>query len=585
MKRTHTCGELNKEWIGKEVTLSGWVNGNRDHGELTFIDLRDKEGITQLVFNPQVDKELHWAGKQLRNEYVISLRGVVSLRPEGTANPKLSTGDIEILVKELEVLNKSLVSPFEITDDAKISEDLRLTYRYLDLRRPLMQKNFRFRHRVSQLVRKFLDKQGFIEIETPVLTKSTPEGARDYLVPSRLSPGKFYALPQSPQLFKQILMVAGVEKYFQIVRCFRDEDLRRDRQPEHTQIDLEMSFIEPEDIFALIEEMISGLFEEMLKIKIKIPFPRISYYEAIDRFGTDRPDMRFEMELVDVTGIVKKSDFEIFKEVINKGGLVKGVKADGCGDFSIRQLDDLRKFALGLGAKGLVWFKIGQDRVSSPVAKFFKPSVIEELSGVMAAKKGDLLLFIADKPPVVHNYLAELRLHLAGKLNLTAAGKYNFSWIIDFPLLEWNEEENRFQARHHPFTAPQDEDLSLLFNEPGRVRAKAYDLVLNGVEIGGGSIRIHKPELQKKVFKALKMDQNRIKEKFGFLLDALEYGAPPHGGIALGLDRLLMLMLSLPTIRDVIAFPKTQKAACLMTGAPDQVEASQLRELGLTTKR
>ncbi|MEA3328193.1 MAG: aspartate--tRNA ligase [Candidatus Omnitrophota bacterium] len=585
MKRTHTCGELNTKWIGKEVVLSGWVSGNRDHGELTFIDLRDKSGITQLVFNPQADKQLHQSAKQLRSEYVISVRGIVSRRPEGTVNPKLSTGEIEILAREIKVLNKSLVSPFEIADNVKISEDLRLTYRYLDLRRSLMQKNLRFRHSVCQVVRRFLDQQGFIEVETPILTKSTPEGARDYLVPARLNPGKFYALPQSPQLFKQILMVAGVEKYFQIVRCFRDEDLRRDRQPEHTQIDIEMSFIEPEDIFGLIEKMLSGLFEKMLGVKIELPFPRISYSEATGKFGTEKPDTRFKMELVDITGIAGRSDFEIFKKAVRQGNFVKGIKVDGCSKFSIRQLDDLRKFVLGLGAKGLVWFKVEKNKFSSPVSKFFKDPVIKELSRAMAAQEGDLLLFVADQPVIVLRCLAELRLHLARELKLIPKDRYNFSWILDFPLLEWSEEDSRFQARHHPFTAPRDEDLGLLFKEPGRVRARAYDLVLNGIEVGGGSIRIHKPDVQEKVFKALKIDQEAVKEKFGFLLDALKYGAPPHGGIALGLDRLLMLMLGLPTIRDVIAFPKTQKAACLMTGAPDQVEARQVKELGLVVKK
>lgn len=585
MKRTHTCGELNKSWIEKEVVLCGWVSGNRDHGDLTFIDLRDKDGVTQLVFNPKIDKELHKFAKQLKIEYVISIQGIVSERPEGRDNPKLSTGEIEVLVKKLEVLNKSLLPPFEISDKIKVSEELRLAYRYLDLRRPIMQKNLWFRHAVCQSVRKFLDKRGFVEIETPVLTKSTPEGARDYLVPSRLNPGKFYALPQSPQLFKQILMVAGFEKYFQIVRCFRDEDLRKDRQPEHTQIDIEMSFTEPEDIFDLIEKMLSDLFKKMLKIKIKAPFRRISYSEAIDRFGTDRPDIRFKMEIMDVTEIVGKSDFEIFKNVIKKGGAVKGINVRGCSSFSIRRLDDLRKFVSDLGAQGLVWFKVEGDKFSSPVIKFFSPSIIKKLSRLMTARKGDLLLFVADKPLAALSCLGELRLHLAKDLKLAPENRYDFCWITDFPLLEWSEEENRFKARHHPFTAPRNEDLPLLFKDPGRVRAEAYDLVLNGVEIGGGSIRIHKTDIQQKVFKALKIDQRLVEERFGFLLDALRYGAPPHGGIALGLDRLLMVMLSLPTIRDVIAFPKTQKAACLMSGAPDEVELKQLKELGLTIKR
>ncbi len=557
----------------------------RDHGNLTFIDLRDRSGITQLVFNSNLDKNLHGFAKQLRSEYVVSIQGVVSKRPEGTANSKLSTGEIEVSVKKLEILNKSLVPPFEISDDVSVSEELRLGYRYLDLRRPRMHGNLRFRHKVSQLVRTFLDKQGFIEVETPVLTKSTPEGARDFLVPARLNPGKFYALPQSPQLFKQILMVAGVEKYFQIVRCFRDEDLRRDRQPEHTQIDIEASFIEPEDIFILIEKMLAGLFKGSLGVKIKTPFRRISYHEVIDRFGTDKPDMRFKMELIDVTEIVKEGEFKIFRKAVEDGGIVKGINARGCGNFSVKQLDELREFSLLNGARGLAWLKVAGDGVTSPIAKFFSPGVIKKLLKAMDGRKGDLLLFVADQAPVVSTCLGRLRLRLASilKLDLKKSG-YDFSWIVDFPLLEWNEEEARYQARHHPFTAPREEDIPLLFEEPARVKARAYDLVLNGVEVGGGSIRIHKEDLQKKVFKAMGIEQKKAEERFGFLLRALRYGAPPHGGIALGLDRLLMLMLSLDTIRDVIAFPKTQKAVCLMTGAPDEIEQEQLKELGLTLR-
>ncbi len=584
MRKTHSCGALRRADIGKKVVLCGWIAARRDHGGLIFIDLRDREGVTQLVFNPEVDKKLLINARSLKSEFVIEVTGEVTRRPNGTENPKLPTGEVEVLAKELKILNPSLTPPFEIADDIKISEDLRLTYRWLDLRRPWMQRNLKERHRATQLIRGFLDKDGFIEVETPALTKSTPEGARDYLVPSRLNPGKFYALPQSPQLFKQIMMVAGFERYFQIARCFRDEDLRRDRQPEHTQIDIEMSFIEREDIFDLVERMLVKLFKQMLGVKLKRPFRRITYHEAMSRFGTDKPDPRFGMELVDVTHIVKEADFKVFKDVIKDGGLVKGINAKGCSRYSSRELERLTEFVGAFGAKGLAWFKVVKHGLSSPIAKFFEARTLASLAAAVKAEVGDLLLFVAAKEDVVGGSLAQLRLHLAHKLNLIPKGSYELTWVLDFPLLEWNEDEQRYQSRHHPFTSPVDEDVGLLSAEPAKVRAKAYDLILNGIEIGGGSIRIHKEEVQQKAFETLGIGSKEARKRFGFLLEALKYGAPPHGGIALGLDRLLMIMLNLATIRDVIAFPKTQKAICLMTGAPTEVEPKQLKELSLTVK-
>ncbi len=581
MKRTHSCGELKKKDIDKEVTLCGWVQKRRDHGGLIFIDLRDREGITQVVFNPKISKESHRKAQGLRSEYVLSVGGKVSPRPRGTENKSLPTGEIEVLASKLEILNESQTPPFEIADRVKALEDLRLRYRYLDLRRRPMQENIILRHRVAKATRDFLDKKGFIEVETPILTKSTPEGARDYLVPSRVNPGRFFALPQSPQLFKQMLMVAGFDRYFQIARCFRDEDLRADRQPEHTQIDLEASFVEPGDIYALIEEMMSYLFKATLGVRIKRPFPITTYQEVMDRFGTEKPDIRFDLELIDVTEIGKEGDYRIFKEAAS----IKGIRAPKGENLSLKEIEKLSEIALVYGAKGLAWLKVTKEGMASPIAKFFSEKVKNSLMRKMKAEEGDLLLFIADKPEIANGALGQVRLALGRKLRLINEKGYRFLWVIDFPLLEFDEEEKRFKAMHHPFCMPKEGDLPLLEKEPLKVRSKTYDLVLNGVELGTGSIRIHDPRLQKRVFRLLGLGEEEISFKFGFFLEALEYGAPPHGGIALGLDRLVMIMAGRETIRDTIAFPKTQRATSLLTGSPSLVSEEQLKELRLKIER
>ncbi len=581
MMRTHSCGELKKKDMGKEVTLCGWVQKRRDHGGLIFIDLRDREGITQVVFNPKVSKESHRKAHELRGEYVLSVKGKVSKRPKGTENKSLPTGQIEVLASKLNILNKSQTPPFEVADSVRALEDLRLKYRYLDLRRRPMQKNIILRHRVAKDIRDFLDSKGFIEIETPILTKSTPEGARDYLVPSRVNPGRFFALPQSPQLFKQMLMVAGFDKYFQIAKCFRDEDLRADRQPEHTQIDLEASFVEQEDIYALIEEMMHYLFKATLGVKIKRPFPVITYQEAMNKFGSDKPDTRFSLELIDVTKVGKKSDFRIFKEAES----IKGIRVPKGEKLSLREIKALTEIATLYGAQGLAWLKLTKEGLKSPIAKFFSEKERNNLIREMKAKEGDLLLFVADKKEIVHETLGQVRLALGKKPSFINKKEHNFLWVIDFPLVEFDEEEKRFKAMHHPFCMPQEEDLALLEKEPLKVRSKTYDLVLNGVELGTGSIRIHDSNLQKRIFQLLGIGEKEIFSKFGFFLEALEYGAPPHGGIALGLDRLVMIMAGRETIRDVIAFPKTQRATSLLTGSPSSVTEEQLKELQLKIER
>nr|WP_204988841.1 aspartate--tRNA ligase [Sporohalobacter salinus] len=578
LERDYYCGELSSEEIGEEVTLMGWVQRRRDHGGLIFSDLRDRFGLVQVVFSPQEAKEAFKKAENLRKEYVIAVTGEVNKRPEGTINPELATGEIEVNVKEIEILNEADTPPLQIAEDSEVGEDLRLKYRYLDLRRPDMQENMILRHKVKKAVRNYLDEKDFLEIETPMLTKSTPEGARDYLVPSRVNTGEFYALPQSPQLFKQLLMVSGMERYYQITRCFRDEDLRADRQPEFTQIDMEMSFVDEDDVISLVEGMVQEIFVTAGLDK-PTEFSYMSYQEAMDRFGTDRPDLRFGLELIDISEIVKDSEFNVFSGTVANGGEVKGINAKGCADFSRKDLDDLTDYVGNYGAKGLAWIALREDGLNSPISKFLSEEELTEIQDKMEAEEGDLLLFVADKPKVVAAALGHLRLKLARRLDLINQDEFNFVWITDFPLLE--REEDRLVSLHHPFTAPQDEDIDLLDSKPTEVKAKAYDLVLNGTELGGGSIRIHDRDLQEKIFELLSLSEEEIDKKFGFLLEAFDYGTPPHGGIAFGLDRLVMLLGRLETIRDVIAFPKTQNATCLLTEAPSRVAEEQLEELHL----
>ena len=584
MIRDKGCGDIRESDIGQHVNLCGWVFRWRDHGGLIFIDLRDRSGIVQIVFSPDVSGEVHERAHDLRSEYVISVTGEIRRRPGGTENLNLPTGLVEIYVSKLEVLNESLTLPFMIEDAAETSETLRLKYRYLDLRRPDMQRNLIIRHKTVKVIRDYLDEQGFLEIETPMLTKSTPEGARDYLVPSRLNPGNFYALPQSPQLFKQILMVSGFEKYFQIVKCFRDEDLRADRQPEFTQVDMEMSFVESKDVLDTIEGMLKRVFHDVLGVEIEIPFKRLSFNESIERFGTDKPDLRFGLELKEMSDLADKGTFKVFLEAIESGGRVKAINGRGMANLTRKEIDLLTNEAISLGAKGLAWIKL-TNGFESPITKFFPEDILKQMAQRLEAQEGDLMLFIADNEAVVHDVLGRIRNELGKRLNLIQPG-YRFVWITDFPLLEWNDEETRFETMHHPFTSPLDEDIEKMLTGDTEdkglllcLKAKAYDIVLNGYEIGGGSIRIHRRDVQRKMFDILKISEEEAKAKFGFLLDAFDYGAPPHGGIALGLDRLIMIMVGAITIRDVIAFPKTQKAFCLMSGTPSPVDSKQLREL------
>lgn len=580
-KRSRYCGTLSADDIGSEVVLMGWAMRRRDHGGLVFVDLRDREGLAQIVFDPERSPEAHKKAEGVRNEFVLAVRGKVAPRPEGTVNPSLKTGAVEVLVTECKVLNRAKALPFTLDEHVDVAENIRLKHRYLDLRRPALQRNLLLRSQVSGITREFLSKNGFVEIETPYLTKSTPEGARDFLVPSRITQGNFFALPQSPQLFKQILMVSGFDRYYQIVRCFRDEDLRADRQPEFTQIDCEMSFVERDDVIAVMESLIARIFEETKGVRVELPIPRMTYGEAIRRFGVDNPDIRFSLELVELSELVGRSGFKVFADVVASGGIVKGLNAKGCAGLSRKEIDELTEFVRIYGAKGLAYVKVTAEGWQSPIAKFFTADEMASIDREFDAEQGDLLLFVADRPKVVNDSLGRLRNRLAQILKLVDDETFRFVWITDFPLLEWDDEEKRWVAVHHPFTAPMDEDLQYLESDPGRCRAKAYDLVLNGNEIGGGSIRIHRENIQSLMFRMLGIDEEEARVKFGFLLDALEYGTPPHGGIAFGMDRLIMIMTGSESIRDVIAFPKTQKGACLMSEAPSGVDYRQLRELGL----
>ncbi|MFP4452992.1 MAG: aspartate--tRNA ligase [Desulfosalsimonas sp.] len=581
MRRTHHCNALNIEDEGAEVVLMGWAQRRRDHGGVIFIDLRDRQGITQVVFNPERNAAVHEKAHAIRNEYVLAVRGVVERRPEGMANPALVTGEIEVMVSELRILNRAETPPFMIEDDIEVNENTRLQHRHIDLRRQSLQRNIMMRNRAAMAARKYLDEQGFLDIETPFLTRSTPEGARDFLVPSRLSPGSFYALPQSPQLFKQLLMISGFEKYYQIVRCFRDEDLRADRQPEFTQIDMEMSFVGEEDVMAVAEGLISEIFKAVLAVEVKTPFHRMTYNEAMGRYGLDRPDTRFGLELCDISDIVANSDFKVFSDAVKKGGIVKAINAKGCAGFTRKEIDDFTDFVAVYRARGLAWIRVKEDEWQSPITKFFSDEEKKAMAERLDMQPGDLVFFGADRTAVVNEALGHLRVHLARKLGLIDDSIYSFVWITDFPMLEYDETEKRYQALHHPFTSPAEQDIDKLGTDPLSVRSRAYDLVLNGTEIGGGSIRIHQKDLQIKVLEALGMSRQEYEEKFGFLISALDSGAPPHGGIAFGFDRLMAILCGSSSIREVIAFPKTQKGACLMTDAPAPAAKAQLDELGL----
>ena len=592
MLKTHSCGELSRRDVGSEVTLAGWVDRRRDHGGLIFIDLRDREGVAQVVFNPEISESCHKIASEMRSEYVIRVSGRVALRPAGTANPKLPTGEIEVIATNTAILNPSKPPPFYINEDVEVEESLRLKYRYLDLRRARMKKNLLLRHRVVKFMRDFLNARGFIEVETPILIKSTPEGARDYLVPSRLHPGKFYALPQSPQQLKQLLMVAGVEKYFQIAKCFRDEDTRADRQPEFTQLDLEMSFVEEEDILKLLEELFTSMVETIKpEMRMITPFPRLTYAEAMERYGTDKPDLRFGLELRDLTDIAVQSDFSIFRSAIAQGGKVRGMCAPGCGNYTHRQLDELNKLVQSLGAGGLVTMSLGTaggsldgltiETVKSVAARFLTLDQIKQMGHRLGANRGDLLLIVAGKPKLVDMALSGLRQEMGHRLKLADPNLLAFAFIVDFPLLDKNEETGRWEPMHHPFTAPRDEDMPLLDSAPEKVRGRHYDFVCNGYEIAGGSLRIYTSELQRKIFRLLGYSDEETEERFGHMLEAFEYGAPPHGGVAPGIDRIVMLLAGEETIREVIAFPKNQSATDLTFNAPAPVSEKQLAELHL----
>jgi len=590
LKRTHSCGRLRIEDVGQKVVLAGWVHSYRDHGNLVFIDVRDREGLTQIVFDPETQPDAHKLARTIRCEWVIATEGIVQPRSEGMHNPKLATGEIEIAVQKIEILNISKTPPFEMDNAEKTGEELRLTNRYIDLRRPAMQNKLRTRHKVTMITRDFFDKLGFWEIETPMLAKSTPEGARDFLVPSRLVPNSFYALPQSPQLFKQILMVSGVDKYFQIVRCFRDEDPRADRQAEFTQIDVEMSFVDTDNVINIHQNLVARIWKEILDIDVALPMRRMSYNQAMADYGTDRPDLRFDMKLKDISEPAKQSTFKVFTSTIEKGGVVKGLCVPGGEKYSRSDIEKtLTVFVGDYGAKGLAWARVkpeeGNLTLFGGSAKFFNPEQQQQIIELFEAKADDLLLFVADTQDAANKALAPLRCKLARELKLYEPGRFEFVWVVDFPLFEWNEDENRYDSLHHPFTCPIKEDLGKLETDPANICSQAYDIVVNGSEIGGGSIRIHNPKIQQKVFDLLNISRKQAQQRFGFFLKALEYGAPPHGGIAFGLDRLVMLLTGTENIRDVIAFPKTQRGQCLLTEAPSEVDAKQLNELNLRVQK
>lgn len=581
-KRTSYCGKVTEEQIGQTITLNGWVQKRRDLGGLIFIDLRDREGIVQIVFNPDFSKDALAIAEKIRSEYVIQVEGVVTKRDEKSVNDKIKTGKIEIQVSKVEILNESETPPFAINDANEIDENVRLKYRYIDLRRESLAQTFKMRHQITRSVRNYLDEGEFYEVETPVLTKSTPEGARDYLVPSRVHDGEFYALPQSPQIFKQLLMIGGFDKYYQIVKCFRDEDLRADRQPEFTQIDIEMSFVDQEDVMKMNEGLMKRIMKDVKGIDITTPFPRMTYNEAMERYGIDKPDTRFGMELINLSSLAAKVDFKVFNSAVENGGEVKAIVVeDAANDYSRKDIDKLQAFVNIYGAKGLAWIKVTDEGLNGPISKFFTDSYADELLNETKANTGDLILFVADKKDIVASSLAQLRNKLGKERNLIDANQYNFLWVTDWPLFEYDEDNNRYVAAHHPFTAPKKEHEDKLVTDPTSVEANAYDIVLNGFELGGGSIRIHKSDLQEKMFKALGFTEEEAKEQFGFLIEAFKYGAPPHGGIALGLDRLVMLLSGRTNLRDTIAFPKTASASCLLTDAPSTVSGNQLSELHL----